>query len=271
MENHKPVTFREALEKLEIPPPTGGAQYVADWRAHLPPGSGGIPGDLGQPDCSLCRGIGYVSTDVPVSHPQFGRALICDCQAEAASRREAARLQAQSALHGDELALRWRTARQTPGLLLMRDAITRALARRWGWVYIYGAVGTGKSHALRTAVAECLSQQLPAVYARWDAVLDHIRGGYSEGNYDERVDRWQSCGILALDEIGRARATDWAQEIAHKILDARYRAATYRRSVTIFSGNSAPDEFELALASRFNDGRFEIVRVDGLDLRPSQK
>ena len=35
---------------------------------------------LGDPDCPICHGIGYVRYDVPEDHPQFGKAIDCECR-----------------------------------------------------------------------------------------------------------------------------------------------------------------------------------------------
>ncbi|MCA9944878.1 MAG: hypothetical protein KC449_15440, partial [Anaerolineales bacterium] len=44
---------------------------------------------LGQPDCPLCDGLGYVIPDVPPVDPRFGRAVACTCRA---AEREIARI-----------------------------------------------------------------------------------------------------------------------------------------------------------------------------------
>jgi len=82
---------------------------------------------------------------------------------------------------------------------------------------------------------------------------------------------WQlaAVGVLAIDEIGRARETEWVSEQMHKLLDARYNAACYQRSITLFASNYSTDIFDLSLRSRFNDGRFRVCAVIAPDLRPA--
>lgn len=242
---------------------------TADWRNEIPAGSRWRPGDVGKPNCPTCQGIGYVSANVPTNHPLFGTALVCDCQAEDAMMRVVTRLKGQSSLLPEDFALRWKALKNVQGQNDMRESVQRALARKWGWVYLYGDPGVGKSITLRTAIAESVLAQQPAIYARWDEILDHLRGGYGEkhNDYDDRLAMWQSVGILAIDEIGRARETDWAVEQAHKLLDHRYRDASYGKTVTLFASNFDPNGYDAALASRVNDNRFEVVRVVGMDMR----
>ncbi len=33
-----------------------------------------------EPECPLCRGLGYVRDDVPVGHPHFGKLFPCRCK-----------------------------------------------------------------------------------------------------------------------------------------------------------------------------------------------
>ncbi len=49
--------------------------------------NGNPPADPGSRDprkqtCPICHGIGFVARDVPVGHPDFGRAIPCQCQQE---------------------------------------------------------------------------------------------------------------------------------------------------------------------------------------------
>ena len=77
---HKTQTLREALadfrihQTRHIPAP--------NWRAALPPGSRWQPGFPGRPDCAACRGIGYLTLDCGIHHPQFGKLVTCDCVPE---------------------------------------------------------------------------------------------------------------------------------------------------------------------------------------------
>ena len=35
---------------------------------------------LGDPNCPICHGLGFVSTDVPFDDPRFGKLEICSCR-----------------------------------------------------------------------------------------------------------------------------------------------------------------------------------------------
>ena len=36
-----------------------------------------LPGD---PNCPICKGIGYLRRDLPVGHPEFGKVEVCTCR-----------------------------------------------------------------------------------------------------------------------------------------------------------------------------------------------
>jgi len=58
------------------------AKLVRDWRALLPSRSRWFPGCPGDPACRECEGLGYLRIEgLPVSHPYFGKLILCDCTA----------------------------------------------------------------------------------------------------------------------------------------------------------------------------------------------
>lgn len=71
-------TLQQALESMK-----SGARVVDDksndWRAGLPVGSRWRPGDPGRPNCQACKGVGYVTLDVGINHPSFGKLFVCQC------------------------------------------------------------------------------------------------------------------------------------------------------------------------------------------------
>ena len=265
----KPKTLKQALAELTTLKQKPA--LVPDWRAYLPPGSIWVPGDRGKPDCSICHGLGYISPDVPRGHPLWGKAFPCECWAEESRMESAQRLQAASGLFAPDHGLTWAGIQPRAGIGEGLQAVRSTLAQKWGWVYLHGAPGNGKSLILRTAIAESLRAGVGAVYVRWDAIFDHLRAAYNQphSDFDERLAAWAAVGVLAIDEIGRARETEWVSEQMHKLLDARYNAACYQRSITLFASNYSTDIFDVSLQSRFQDGRFKVCAVTAPDARPA--
>ncbi len=39
-----------------------------------------LSSSLGDPNCPICGGIGYIREDLPIDHPNFGRMQVCSCR-----------------------------------------------------------------------------------------------------------------------------------------------------------------------------------------------
>ena len=96
---HKTQTLHEALSSFRIQ----RARFIPgpNWKKTLPEGSRWQPGFPGAPDCTRCLGLGYLSLDVSIRHPQFGKLIVCDCVPEPLCSQIRARLdKAEEDLHG---------------------------------------------------------------------------------------------------------------------------------------------------------------------------
>ena len=259
-------TLAEALSKIKGRRPTDN--LVPNWRDYVPEGSRWVPGDIGDPACPSCRGVGYVRLDVPVGTEFFGKLLACDCSAAKLAAVRMTALQKASALLPDDLALGWGSIKRSAVIAEAVEAVRQALARGWGWVYLYGPPGPGKSLLLKAAVAERVRSGAEAVYANWSDMLQHMRAGYDSGTFDERVANWRGVAVLAIDEYGRAKDSEWAREIRSRVMNDRYETAVNQRTVTLFASNFPPEDGEDWLADRVRDGRFRVVNVAGPSMRP---
>lgn len=262
-------TLSEALATMRAQVPS--KRLVPNWSEYVAPGSRWRPGDVGDPDCPDCKGIGYMRLDVPVGHEFFGKLLICECSQDRINAARTEKLQRASALEPEDLALNWGQIMRTPAIDGAIEATRQALARGWGWVYLWGPPGPGKSLVLKCAVADMVRAGRDAVYANWSDMLQHMRAGYDAGDFDDRVEAWRSVSVLAIDEYGRAKDTDWAREIRNRVMNQRYETAVVRKSITLFASNFPPDDGEDWLTDRIRDGRFRVVEVNGPSMRPSME
>ena len=58
---------------------------------------------LGDPNCPLCGGLGYLRQDLPVGHAEFGKVVVCDCRRQSVTEQVRSRLFSISRL--DELRI----------------------------------------------------------------------------------------------------------------------------------------------------------------------
>lgn len=101
-----------------------------------------------------------------------------------------------------------------------------ALARSGRGAYLWGEPGTGKTWAAACAVrlwVEYGGFSASAPDARLvtaKRLLDEVREGYDGG--DRRaLERAERVGLLALDDLGAERATEWAMETLTRLMDTR--------------------------------------------------
>ena len=65
----------DILKRLQQQISSGAADYPAEWLA-------AEAEEDAEPGCPVCGGRGWVRRDVPLKHPDFGRAFPCTCQRE---------------------------------------------------------------------------------------------------------------------------------------------------------------------------------------------
>lgn len=101
-------------------------------------------------------------------------------------------------------------------------------ARRGEGTYLWGDPGTGKTWAAACAVRLAIEAQDPlgpitARLVATKALLDEIKDGYDGGNGKALGDA-KAVWLLALDDLGVERPTDWAIETLADLIDARTMA-----------------------------------------------
>jgi len=192
----------------------------------------------GLPYCPTCHGARVVYVP-PQGSELVGQLVPCQtCGATVQRQRRIARYRRQKArtetytqqsgrYHAQTFAT-FKVARDVPCLQEAYVAARDFAAEPRGWLVLYGAKGTGKSH-LAAAVAHAQEERpeedrLLTMFFVVPAILDLLRSGYRQGDYAELLDLCQSCDLLILDDLGAENETDWAAEKLFVILNHRYQA-----------------------------------------------
>jgi DNA replication protein DnaC len=221
--------------KIALPPPAATQSSAA-----LP-----YP-TLGQPDCPLCHGLGYLSEDRPLDHPRFGRIEPCDCRKEAIAREQSNQLDKLSNLYPDERKIRLDQLEQRrgAGTRRMLRAAHEYLEAPYGLLTLWGAAGNGKTAVLMALVNHFNHDgRGPAAYFRFADLMNVIRLGHhpdTEMQAVERYRRLKSIWFLAIDEIDHAAMTESAQEFRARFFDDRYRLARAGQAHTALAMNDDP-------------------------------
>lgn len=223
--------------------------------------------------CATCQDIGLVRFDTDdLKHPMFGKLVPCpDC----GQARKTPAFEDTSGLHPSERSLGWADLLKLDGRNIQDGecAVTRALHRGYGWVYLHGDYGLGKTLLLKVAVARCLQRGIHAIYTSTAEIMDELRAAYDATNPNEealrRLNTFIHVPVLAVDEFEKVNETGFVQEKRFRLFDKRYERATRQEEgVTLFAANLAPEKVnDPALRDRLLDARFARVELTGASVR----
>lgn len=200
---------------------------------------------------------------MPVTDPEFGRPVPCACVAERSRERRWREGIAASRL-GRRLATQtfenFARALQPVAFDEARDWSSRPV----GWVVLYGSVGAGKSHLLAACANALIRAGRRPLYWEVTELLDHLREGYADNSFRERILAVQDADVLLLDDYGteslsKSGSTN-ADEIMFRVLNHRYG----EELPTAISTNLKPGDFPHRIRSRMGD----VSLVATVTLRP---
>lgn len=218
--------------------------------------------------CPSCGGVGFRILDVPVGHPDFGKAVPCACKEE---ERVWRRLESyRSVSHINDFAHfsfeNFDPKREGLSLPQQRELATvwkqcRAyVAEPKGWLLLTGSYGTGKTHLAAAIANGRLEAGHPAVFIVLPDLLDYLRSTFnpaSNVSYDTVFEEVRSARMLILDDFGTQNGTPWVQEKLYQLLNHRYVA----RYPTVITTNQRLTEIDQRLRSRFEDTHL-VTRFD---------
>lgn len=92
-----------------------------------------------------------------------------------------------------------------------------------GWIFLHGAVGTGKTHLSCAAIQVAIMKGSKGYFASLPDVLWESQPSNNGAN--ELVKRLMEIPLLGLDDLGAHRDTTFAIEVIFRILNRRYMAA----------------------------------------------
>lgn len=87
-----------------------------------------------------------------------------------------------------------------------------------------GNVGRGKTHLLIGIIKNLIFEHGKRIrFIEFSRLLSELRAAYSKGNSDSAIlNELATVPILAIDEIGKGRLTDWEQSIIDEVVSRRY-------------------------------------------------
>lgn len=225
--------------------------------------------------CPICGGVGFLRRDVPFDHPDFGRAVPCECKLRETQQATLDSLRTASGLvHLTQMTF---ATFRAEGIGLppdkrknLRDAYE--MARQFahqpnGWLLFKGGYGCGKTHLAAAIANERLANGEPVLFVVVPDLLDHLRATFaptSRVTYDDRFESIRSTPFLILDDLGSQTTTAWAQEKLFQLFNYRYNA----QLPTVVTTNRELEEIDPRLRSRLADATFcKIITILAPDYR----
>ncbi|MBW7885196.1 MAG: ATP-binding protein, partial [Caldilineaceae bacterium] len=227
------------------------------------------------PACPICGDTGFIVPDLPVGHPDFGKAVPCTCRRQARQARSLRVLQSLGSLQILS-RLTFDTFIPQPSHLPpdkqynLRSAYETCrmyVENPEGWLLLTGTYGSGKTH-LAAAIANArLAAGEPVVFMVVPDLLDHLRTAFSpqsETTYDQLFEQLRNTPLLVLDDLGAQSSTPWAQEKLFQLLNHRYNT----QLPTVITTNQRLEDLDPRLRSRLQDvGLINHVMILAPDFR----
>lgn len=93
-------------------------------------------------------------------------------------------------------------------------------------IALWGKPGRGKTHLLSLMVETVIKlHAADAMYRSASELLDELQAGFDEQTYEGRWQRALRVPVLALDDLGAGRWTDWRRDRFEALVDYRYAHA----------------------------------------------
>ncbi|MEN0064858.1 MAG: AFG1/ZapE family ATPase [Myxococcota bacterium] len=174
--------------------------------------------------CPLCKGTGLVATEAGFRAPRRR----CVCQ------RVRARMRAF-----DAVGIPGRYAQSTLGSFVVTGRVQHEVMKqvsaylsafdpeeRPGSLVLHGEVGRGKTHLLVALLRELvLTRGVRARFVEFTHLLADLKAGFDHGRgMASLIDPLVDVDILAIDELGKGRNTEFEGTVLDEIVSRRYNA-----------------------------------------------
>jgi DNA replication protein DnaC len=216
--------------------------------------------------------------DLPLDHPDRGRAFPCECTSLLMRERRRQQLSKESGLRAlsrmtfESFEFREGEVPEdhSKNLFDVWDAVRTYAEKPWpqGWLLLYGTYGCGKTHLAAAAVNHRIAVlERPALFVVVPDLLDYLRSTFNPASFaggDDYFQRVKTIEFLVLDDLGSENSTPWVNETLFQLINYRYN----NELPTIFTSNAEVEAVDDRVRSRMLDNSFtERWAVQAPDFR----
>ena len=225
---------------------------------------------LSQP-CPICKGAGYLRSDVPYGHPSFGKPIACECKEAERKAKRRHQLQEMSDLGAfyDKSFRNFNV--HVPGIQEAYNCAYEFAQDPNGWLLMIGPNGSGKTHLAAAIANKSLEDGALVLFATVPDLLDHLRAAFAPTSnevYDQLFSRMREAEVLVLDDLGAQQTSPWANEKLFQLLNYRYNS----RFPTVITANSRGLQgIDERVRSRLTDASLvtTVIMDRAKDFRPN--
>lgn len=125
---------------------------------------------------------------------------------------------------------------------------------------IFGAIGVGKTFMAYSVTKSLLRDGLITDFTITTEakILTDLKSGFKDNTVHEKISKYENIGFLVIDEIGKAKSTEFGSVQLFDIINTRYEWK--RRTMLICNVNSSEElgsVFTGAIIDRFRDCTIE--------------
>ena len=224
-------------------------------------------------NCDLCGGKGWLTPNVPTGHPDFGSSMTCKCRESDKTEDASKKLLSFSNL-GFLAQSKFEHTQQNryvgSGNKFQKayDTSLQFSSDPNGWLLLYGAHGSGKTHLAACIANRCIENGIPSFFILMSDLMDHIRSTYSSDSdisYDSLFDLVKNAPVLILDGVSYKSITPWSVEKLNQILNHRANG----KLPTVITTAESIDSLDPFLHSRVKD--IDLCRLAETSEHPNNK
>ena len=210
------------------------------------------------PSCGICGDVGWLSSKVPLTHPEFGQVRPCSCQESHSNQLRRSMVLER---HSNLGALRQATfsnanpsgpsadAESHRTYAAVSTAAIRFAADPVGWITFAGPSGSGKTYLAAAIANHQIDLGCPALMITASDLLDQLRIGFSESaeaNFGDMFDQLRNTPLLILDDLPTRPTTLWGQDRLFQLLAHRHS----ERLATVITLRGDPEQVDDFLRTR---------------------